>query len=101
MILVFALAAALCLQVFAKSVEISRATDRRDQALTLASNAAEILKSTSGDAQAAQDLSRDSYRMEIHPLEKTQAGLACAVIEVYFEENLILSLETGWQEVLP
>jgi hypothetical protein len=101
MSLVFALAAALCLQVFAKSVEISETTDRRDRALTLASNAAEMLKATNGDTSAAENLSRDGYRVAIISREQTQPGLAVAVIEVYFEENLILSLETGWLEVLP
>ena len=45
MLLVFALAAALCLNVFARADEISKQTARRDEAVLIAQNAAEILKS--------------------------------------------------------
>ena len=44
MILVFAVAAALCLQVFVRSRDISGETARRDTAVVLARNAAELLK---------------------------------------------------------
>ena len=51
MILVFALAAALCLQIFAKADAISQETARRDRAVVLARNAAELLKATGGIVQ--------------------------------------------------
>lgn len=101
MILVFALAAALCLQTFAKAGEISEETARRDQAVVLASNGAELLKATAGDVEAAESLSRDGYRVTVVPRISPQPGLARAEIQVSFEENLLFSLETGWQEVLP
>ena len=44
MILVFALAAALCLGVFARADAMSRQLARRDEAVILARNAAELLK---------------------------------------------------------
>ena len=45
MLLVFALAAALCLGVFVRADRISEETHQRDQAVILACNAAELLKS--------------------------------------------------------
>ena len=101
MILVFALAAALCLQVFAKAGEISRQTERYDRAVTLAVNAAEVLKATAGDAEAAEALSREGYRVEVTEKPHRLPGLAEAEIQVLWEEELLFRLDTGWQEVLP
>ena len=100
MILVFALAAALCLQVFAKTGEISEETARRDRAVTLAANAAETLKST-GDPAAAEALSRDGYRVTVRMQPKTVPGLAEAEIQVSSEGQILFTLDTGWQEELP
>ena len=99
MILVFALAAALCLQIFAKSREISLETARRDQAVALGRNAAQLLKATGGDENAAEDLSRDGYRIEVNPIASSQQGLALAEVRVFFADQLIFRLDTGWQEV--
>ena len=56
MLLVFALAAALCLQVFVLSAQISRRCKATDHAVTAAQNAAEALKATSGDLQHCKSL---------------------------------------------
>ena len=101
MILVFSLAAALCLQVFAKSGEISRETARQDQAVILAQNAAEILKATGGDRSAAEALSREDYRITVTPKTSRLPGLGEAEIHVYYEAEMLFALDTGWQEVLP
>ena len=101
MILVFALAAALCLQIFAKADAISEETARRDRAVVLARNAAELLKATDGDEAAAEALSAGGYRVDVTARPSGQPGLACGEIDVFFEETLLFSLETGWQEVLP
>ena len=45
MLLVFALAAALCLQVFVLSDQLSRRCEERDRVVVVAQNAAEIMKS--------------------------------------------------------
>lgn len=100
MILVFALAAALCLQVFVKAGEISEETEHLDRAVILARNGAELLKATSGDCAAAEELGRDGYRLKVIPRESRQPGLACAEIVVFFEEAPVFSLKTAWQEVL-
>ena len=54
MLLVFALAAALCVQTFALSTHISQNAADRDRAMQLAQNAAEILKNHGGDMSSAQ-----------------------------------------------
>lgn len=101
MILVFALAAALCLELFAKAGEISRETVRYDQAVVLATNAAELLKAASGNPEAAEQLSRDGYRVTVTLQPRRQPGLARGEIRVFYEQQLLFTLETGWQEVLP
>lgn len=101
MILVFFLAAALCLQVFAKADAISAETARRDQAVILARNASELLKASGGDYAAAEALSRDGYQVTVFSLPSPVPKLACAEIQVSFAEKLLFSLEVGWQEVLP
>lgn len=103
MVLVFALAAALCLQVFVEADRISQETACRDEAVLMAQNAAEILKATSGDADRAMlalpaDAAAAGYRME---LERQSAGtplMGMTEIRVYLKEKLLFTLHTGWQE---
>ena len=57
MVLVFALAAALCLQVFVLSDQMSRRGEMRDRAVVQVQNMAETLKSCHGNfAESAQAL---------------------------------------------
>ena len=53
MLLVFALAAALCLQVFVLSDQMPKHCEERDQAVTAVQNAAETLKGCGGDLDAS------------------------------------------------
>ncbi len=53
MLLVFAFAAALCLQAFARADRISGESARLDSAVTLAQSAAEALKANSGNFEKA------------------------------------------------
>ena len=101
MILVFALAAALCLQAFAQAKIISEETARRDQAVILAQNAAQLLKATGGDTEQAESLGTEGYDVAVQMQPSSAPGLARAEIRVTFANNLLFSLETGWQEVLP
>lgn len=52
MLLVFALAAALCLQAFVKSDGLSRRSEARDRAAALCQSAAEVLRSAKGETAA-------------------------------------------------
>ena len=55
MLLVFALAAALCLQAFVKSDELSRRSEARDRAVTLCQNAAEAVRHSGGNFNEAAE----------------------------------------------
>ena len=106
MVLVFALSAALCLNVFVKADEISRTIAYRDEAVLIAQNAAEILKATSGDADRAAEMVMPAaeamgFSLEI---EKTDSGLPLlgrAEIRVLLENKELFVLHTGWQEGKP
>ena len=111
MVLVFALAAALCLNIFVKADQISRETARRDEAILMAQNSAQVLKACAGDAEkAAQILSGQVTDtglaveaggfVETVTFETSEIpGLGLARIDIYLEEDLIFTLRTGWQEV--
>ena len=98
MILIFALAAAICLQLFAGAKAIAEETSRLDQAVILAQNAAEVLKATGGDIVAAEVLSEEGYRLTVHKQESSVSGLGMAEIQVSFSENVLFTLNAGWQE---
>ena len=56
MILVFALAAALCLQAFVQSDRMSRDSEARDRAAVACQSVAEVLRHTGGDFREAARL---------------------------------------------
>ena len=97
-VLIFALCAALCIQVFARAEEISLETARQEDALLLAQNAAELLRSGMAAEDVIQTLS-GGYELQIEPINTEVSGLQKAEITVYFEEIPLFSLITGWQEV--
>ena len=98
MLLVFALAASLCMGVFAHADRISRQTARRDEAVLIAQNAAETLKSTA-DPERAKAFETGDFTLKILPEESGISGLCQAKIVVFYEEEEIFTLQTGWQEV--
>ena len=122
MVLVFALSAAVCLQVFALSGRLSRTCEARDRAAVMAQNAAETLKACGGDYdEAAQRLGgcwdgqtwtvgydanwdrtegEAVYCLSVTPGESGQKLLGMAEIAVYDgDEGELFSLYTAWQEV--
>ena len=124
MVLVFALAAALCLQAFVLSDRISDENEAVDQAVLLAQNAAETVKSCSGDlaqvafllgGSAAQDAwcgwydaegqmldsaEEAAFRVELVPMDSGVAGLGQAEVVVLREEKPLFALTVAWQEVM-
>ncbi len=96
MLLVFALAAALCLQIFVKANEFSEEIDRREQGAFLAQTAAELLKS--GISPETMEVPK-GYKLTVLPQKAHISGLAAVEIQISYENNPIFSLETGWQEV--
>ncbi len=121
MVLVFALAAALCVQVFVLADQTSRRDEERDRALLEAQNAAEALKSAdesyfsalsaaSGDGgwsisydagwQSVTDASTVSYHLLILLTDSGQDDLWTAQVQVYTGEgDLLVDLPVAGQEV--
>lgn len=121
MVGVFALAAALCLQVFVLSDRTSRRYTARDGAVTAAQNAAELLKSCRGDYEAAAealdgvwngqmlgvhydadwgDDGPDAYYLLVTPADSGQRLLGAADVTVYTADgDHLVTLPVGWQEV--
>lgn len=113
MVLVFALSATICLQIFVKADAISRTTARTDAGVVLAQNGAEILKSCGGDLEQAAQLlggtlengsisvSRDGLRLELKLLPEKVPGLGQAEVCVLEADTPLFSLTVSWQEVAP
>ncbi len=127
MVLVFALAAALCIQTFALSDKISRASAEQDQALVLAQSAAEICKNSRFDpeelvsrlgGQVSQGLfyvdygadwtklmasSAYSYRLCVQGVASDTPGLKQAEVWVEAKNGMpdqpLARLTVAWQEV--
>lgn len=126
MLLVFAIAAALCVQAFVKSEEISARSEAKDRAVLEVQTAAETLRYYSGDyAKAAGELGYQSegsgfaacfdeewnllpagveswtYELTAEALDTEVPGLGCAGIRVASSqrEEALFSTEIMWQEV--
>ena len=99
MVLIFALAAALCLQIFAKARTISLETARQDEAVLLAQNGAELLKSGMTAPEAETLLSDEIYRVQIQVLPQEIAGLTKAQISILWENTELYGLLVGYPEV--
>ncbi len=99
--LVFAIAAAICLKVFAWSDVLSQSGDRRDTAIRQAQTCAEVLKNTRGDfaaAEKAADLS-ENMNVTIIPAASENGLLGSATVRVAGENGEELySLRVCWQE---
>ena len=115
MIVVFSLAAALCLRIFVWSDRTSREMELRDKAVVLCQNAAETLKAEGSleagaarlGAAARENLWSAVYdgqlRLELENREAPASGMAAAEIRAVSEETgeVLFSVTVGWQEVAP
>ena len=111
MVLVFALASAVCLHAFVLSRQLSDRSLRQDEALLLAQNAAETLKLTCGDLQEAAlalggqaqnglwTLRQGELLLEVRPVTLSVSGLGRAEVRVLREGRALVTLPVGWQEV--
>lgn len=127
MLLVFALAAALCLQAFVKSEQMSDRSKDRDRAVTIAQTAAETIRHCGGDmghalAEAAEILggkyeqgllwldydadwkpgqSEEGFRLAAQGVPSDVDGLWKALVQVTEEpsEDILFEIEISWQEV--
>ena len=123
MLLVFAMAAALCLRTFFWSGSHSRQSQARDQAVIAAQSAAERLKAARGDFCSAlaplgghqeedewaiyynadwQPISRPaSYYLTVTRQNSGQPGLGSALVQVWDgSAGPLVSLPISWQEVI-
>ena len=124
MLLVFSLAAALCLQVFVLSSQMSRRCDARNQAEITIQNVAEILKASQGDLSQCESILGGSitdngwqiyyddkwketsveqavYQLAIDPVASDLPLLGSAQIYAMTEADDILSAVTvSWQEAI-
>lgn len=115
MILVFSLAAALCLRIFAWSDRTSREMELRDRAVVLCQNAAETIKAEASLGAGAERLGADKlgnhwvrmYGEDLRlRLEERKTGIPgfgsaeICVVSVKTEE-ILFSITVGWQEVAP
>ena len=121
MTLVFALAAALCLQAFTAANQSSKASAARDRAATCAQTTAEVLQSTGGNYEEAAkllggttrngslviyydanwqltDAPEISYVVTADPAETPQSLLAQTIVTVSnADREPLFSLPVGWQ----
>lgn len=123
MLLVFAVAAALCLRAFFWSGSHSRQSQARDQAVMAAQTAAERLKAVRGDLCSAltplgghqeedewaiyydadwQPVSHPAaYYLTVASQTSVQPGLGSALVQVWDGSGApLVSLPISWQEVL-
>lgn len=112
MVLVFALAAAVCLRVFLYADKVSDESSRKATGLTQAISAAETLKSCNGSIEEAKKILGGKTQGNVWIYEnvvvsiddksqKKDGPFGVAVIEVKGKEDTTLfSFETSWQEPL-
>ena len=121
MLLVFALAAALCLQLFVFASRISRRCEARDRAALSVQNTAEVLKAHGGDAQACEALlggcadgeawqisydetwtetaAEAAYIVRVAPLKTEQPLLGSAEITAETADgDCLFEVTVSWQE---
>lgn len=98
MVLVFALAAAMCLRMFAKADGVASEITHRDEAVALAQSAAEMLKSCGDPETVYSQLDTGAYTLEIQEETTDIPNLSQAKITVIYEGNVLFTLRTGWQE---
>ena len=123
MVLVFALAAGLCLQIFVFGNAVSRRCEAKDNAVLAVQNAAEIWKMNRGDAQKCTQefggqLENDTwqiaydtnwqeangneaeYRVCAVPVATNDQLLGCADISaVTADGDCLFQVRVAWQEV--
>lgn len=98
MVLVFALAASACLRLFVKAEQISAETVRRDQAVVLAQDAAEMLKYWGDPEEALRRVDSGAFTLDIRQEDTAIPDFAQGEITVSYHGELVFSLNVGWQE---
>lgn len=107
MILIFALAAALCLQAFHWASAESERIILRDDAVLAVQNMAELLKAGKGEAGEGNAASPpeqdygDRFSLEVTPLDPDTNGLGGAAVSALTPDGeIVFSADVYWQEPL-
>ena len=89
MVLVFALAAAVCLRLFVGAENIAQETARRDEAVIVAQNAAELLKAGYSEEEAARILSEPEVTAiaDLHMGDAEATAWGCDLTHEYVSIN--------------
>ena len=105
MVLVFAFAAAICLQVFSYAEGVSQRNEALAEAALLAQSTAEEIKSSGGevllewkDGEGCVMMEKDNLRLEAQEVSAVN-GLQQIHLQVWSEEDLLLEMPVAWQEV--
>ena len=120
MLLVFALAAVLCLQAFVWADSASKEIAEQDQALIQAQSAAEVLKSCVGDMEKSADIfggdwdgqvwtvgydvqwqqteENAVYVLTVTPKPEDTPYLGAATVYVSDGEEALAQLDVAWQQ---
>lgn len=111
MLLIFALAAALCMGAFAWASNTARENHCRDRALVQLQNAAEVLKYCAGDFSQAAALQGGvwdgdrwvldfgEFQIIVKPENTGIPNLGGARLEAVYRGNTLTVLPVRWQEV--
>jgi len=106
MVLVFAMAAAICLQVFGLSDRLSKENEARAEAALLAQNTSEELKSSYGEVLLDWEevdgiyyMEEEGYRVQVQAEETEISGLRKVRLQVLQEEEVLFEIPVAWQEV--
>ena len=122
MVLVFALAAGLCLQMFVFGSQVSRRCEAKDRAALVVQNTAEVWKLHRGDTQKCADQlggehdgdawqicydadwqetdGKAEYTVRAVPVEAENPLLGCAEISAQTADgDCLFSVSVAWQEV--
>jgi len=110
MLLVLALASALCIKSFLWADTRSRENTLRDTALCQMQSAAETLKTHGSYESAARHyggtwdgsswyIPGKDYHIRVTPVSTNQNFLSGALVETVYQQQIILSFRVYWQEV--
>ena len=106
MVLVFAMAAAICLQVFGLSDRLSKENEARAEAALLAQNTAEELKSSYGEALLDWEeadviyyMEEEGYCVQVQAEKIDISGLQKVRLQVLQEDEVLFEIPVAWQEV--
>ena len=102
MVLIFALAAALCLQAFVWSHQQSETMALRDEAVLAVQNGAELIKSSKGDAEVVKEVNAgdfNGFSLRAEELDVNTPGLGTAAVTATAKDGSeIFSLQIYWQK---